>query len=446
MKNLVLSMIALAGLTAACGSSFPTPTDRLAASEAAIRSAKELGAQNDPQAALHVKLADEQVASAKNLMHDGDNRRADLVLQRADSDAELAVMMTREKQAKTAADQAKANLNGQRAERRRERHQRTDAASEPHPAGADHATHEQRQVRIESKAMRTFMNTKILFGAALTALSAVACGPTIPPKELADARTQYQMSAQGPAATESPAQLHNAKVALDQAESAFAKDGDKPWVKDEAYVALRKAQLADVMAQVQMQNKAKTQADIDAQKLQASQLQNAEHNLAKTQDQLDAEKNARAEAERRAAQALADLQRIASVKQETRGMVITLSGSVLFATDQSVLLPAAVSKLNDVADALTKGNPDSNITIEGHTDSTGTHDHNMVLSQQRAEAVKGALVARGVAPDRIQTVGVGPDRPIADNKTPEGRANNRRVEIIVSGGNPSSTTTTTTHQ
>lgn len=113
MKNLVLSMIALAGLTAACGSSFPTPTDRLASSEAAIRSAKELGAQNDPQAALHVKLADEQVATAKNLMRDGENKRADLVLQRADSDAELAVMMTREKQAKAAADQSRQNLNGQ---------------------------------------------------------------------------------------------------------------------------------------------------------------------------------------------------------------------------------------------------------------------------------------------------------------------------------------------
>ena len=95
--------------------------------------------------------------------------------------------------------------------------------------------------------MRTLMNSKILLGAALTALTA-ACSATVPPKELADARTQYQMSAQGPAAAETPAQLHNAKVALDQAESSFAKDGDKPYVKDEAYVALREAQLADVMA------------------------------------------------------------------------------------------------------------------------------------------------------------------------------------------------------
>ena len=298
------------------------------------------------------------------------------------------------------------------------------------------------------------VNLSVLFGTALTALTAltaVACGPTIPPKELADARTQYQMTAQGPAAAETPTQVHNAKVALDQAENAFADKGDKPEVKDKAYVALRKAQIADVMANVQIANKAKAQADLDAQRAQAEQLKNANANLAstqgalaKTQDQLDREKVARAEAERKAAQALADLQKIASVKQETRGMVITLSGSVLFETDKAALLPTAMSKLNEVADALIKGNPDANITIEGHTDSTGNRDHNMVLSQQRAESVKQALVGRGVAADRIKTVGVGPDRPTADNKSPEGRANNRRVEIIVDSGNPSSTTTTTT--
>jgi len=163
-------------------------------------------------------------------------------------------------------------------------------------------------------------------------------------------------------------------------------------------------------------------------------LQNTQGALAKTQAQLDAEKVARADAEKKAAQALADLQKIASVKQETRGMVITLSGSVLFETDKAALLPQAMNKLNDVADALIKGNPDSNITIEGHTDSTGSRDHNMVLSQQRAEAVKQALVGRGVSADRIKTVGVGPDRPIADNKSPEGRADNRRVEIVVDNG------------
>ena len=113
MKN-VLSMMAAAGLVAACGSSMQPPTDRLASSEAAIRSAKELGAQNDPQASLHVKLADEQMASARNLMKDGDNRRADLVLQRASSDAELAVMIARERAAKTEAEKARLTLEARK--------------------------------------------------------------------------------------------------------------------------------------------------------------------------------------------------------------------------------------------------------------------------------------------------------------------------------------------
>jgi outer membrane protein OmpA-like peptidoglycan-associated protein len=112
-------------------------------------------------------------------------------------------------------------------------------------------------------------------------------------------------------------------------------------------------------------------------------------------------------------------------------MVITLSGSVLFASNESTLLPAAMVKLNEVADALIKGNPDSNITVEGHTDSQGQRQYNMDLGEKRAKAVRDQLVSRGVAADRIKAVGVGPDRPVADNKTAEGRANNRRVEIIV---------------
>ena len=91
----------------------------------------------------------------------------------------------------------------------------------------------------------------------------------------------------------------------------------------------------------------------------------------------------------------------------------------------------AIVKLNEVADALIKGNPDSNITVEGHTDSQGQRQYNMDLGEKRAKAVRDQLVSRGVAQDRIKAVGIGPDRPVADNKSAEGRANNRRVEIIV---------------
>ncbi|MBS2017560.1 MAG: DUF4398 and OmpA-like domain-containing protein [Deltaproteobacteria bacterium] len=259
----------------------------------------------------------------------------------------------------------------------------------------------------------------------------VGCGSTLPPKELVDARAAYQTAAKGPAAQQSPAELHVAKQALDQAERSFNDEGDAPQTKDFSYVAIRKAQLADASARAALAVKEKEALEREAQNIQADQLHKTRGELAKTQDQLSKEKAAREKAEKEAAQAMADLKRIADVKNESRGMVITLSGSVLFPTNESTLLPAAMVKLNEVADALIKGNPDSNITIEGHTDSQGQRQYNMDLSQKRAESVKAQLVSRGVAADRIKTVGVGPDRPIADNKSADGRANNRRVEIIV---------------
>ena len=278
------------------------------------------------------------------------------------------------------------------------------------------------------------------------ALLAACAPPAMPPKELVDARTEYAAAANGPAASESPAQLHAARTALDNAERRFQEDGDALPTRDRAYIALRKAQIAQTIAQTQLALTAKAEADAQAARQQSESLrraqetiQSSQQSLAKTQQQLEQERAAHAEAERRAAQAMADLRRIASVRQESRGMVITLSGSVLFRTAEATLLPGAVVRLNDVADALIKGNPDANITIEGHTDSQGSTEYNQDLSQRRAESVKAQLVARGVAADRIKTVGVGEDRPIASNTSPEGRANNRRVEIIVGEERPPST-------
>ena len=102
-----LGLLVLAG----CGSSLPPPSDRLATAEAASRSARELGADREPKAALHLKLAQEQIEQAKKLMTDGDNKRADLVLQRASSDAELSVMLAKENNASTEAQKAKEKVN-----------------------------------------------------------------------------------------------------------------------------------------------------------------------------------------------------------------------------------------------------------------------------------------------------------------------------------------------
>ena len=112
-------------------------------------------------------------------------------------------------------------------------------------------------------------------------------------------------------------------------------------------------------------------------------------------------------------------------------MVITLSGGVLFASAKAELLPEAVIKLNTVAEALTQQDPDSKMVVEGHTDSQGAAGYNQDLSQRRAEAVRAHLVSRGIAADRITAQGFGLTRPVADNTSTEGRANNRRVEIVV---------------
>jgi outer membrane protein OmpA-like peptidoglycan-associated protein len=90
-----------------------------------------------------------------------------------------------------------------------------------------------------------------------------------------------------------------------------------------------------------------------------------------------------------------------------------------------------MSSLDNVAIAL-KSTPDRNITVEGHTDSVGSRAFNMDLSLRRAQSVRDHLVSRGLPSETVRANGVGPDRPIASNGTADGRANNRRVEIVVS--------------
>ena len=101
----VISSLAFAISVGACGGA-PVPTERMVASEAALRGAQEVGAQNVPQAALHLKLAEEQIAKAKQLISDGDNERADYVLIRAKADAELALALAKESNAKADAQRA----------------------------------------------------------------------------------------------------------------------------------------------------------------------------------------------------------------------------------------------------------------------------------------------------------------------------------------------------
>jgi outer membrane protein OmpA-like peptidoglycan-associated protein len=127
---------------------------------------------------------------------------------------------------------------------------------------------------------------------------------------------------------------------------------------------------------------------------------------------------------------LAALAKVMAVKEDARGSVITLSGSVLFRTNEATLMPGAQARLDQVAEALL-ASPGRNVLVEGFTDSQGSDQSNMDLSQRRADAVRSYLVQRGCDATRIQGHGIGEGRPVADNATAEGRANNRRVEIVL---------------
>jgi OmpA-OmpF porin, OOP family len=116
------------------------------------------------------------------------------------------------------------------------------------------------------------------------------------------------------------------------------------------------------------------------------------------------------------------------VKQEIKEKVSYAANNILFVTGSARLASSSNKGLNDVVNIM-KANPDMKLAIEGHTDNTGSVATNQRLSQERADAVKKYLVAKGIDESRITSSGHGADMPIADNKTASGRAKNRRVEL-----------------
>ncbi len=111
---------------------------------------------------------------------------------------------------------------------------------------------------------------------------------------------------------------------------------------------------------------------------------------------------------------------------------VTYAADTFFDFDKSVLKPEGKAKLNDLVDKIKAINLEVIIAV-GHTDAVGSDAYNQKLSMRRSQAVKAYLVSKGVDKTRIYTEGKGEKQPVADNKTKEGRAKNRRVEIEVVG-------------
>lgn len=174
-----------------------------------------------------------------------------------------------------------------------------------------------------------------------------------------------------------------------------------------------------------------------AQAMALSELSSAEAEQARRLAEAQSQEAALARREADLASAAAESLRLQlqtmTATSEARGQVMTLSGDA-FASGQFRLRPEARANLQRVVEFVDRF-PDKNVLIEGHTDNQGSSNLNQVLSQQRAERVRDALVQEGVASERLTAVGLGMGRPIADNNTAEGRARNRRVEIVVLGAN-----------
>lgn len=125
-----------------------------------------------------------------------------------------------------------------------------------------------------------------------------------------------------------------------------------------------------------------------------------------------------------------DLGDSATITNTGDRLIVSMSQDILFATDSASLSYSIRDELRSVARSL-NDYPNSTIQVLGHTDNTGSAAYNLDLSQRRAAAVSAELIAAGVTASRIQSIGRGEDQPIASNLTVEGRAQNRRVEIVI---------------
>ena len=270
------------------------------------------------------------------------------------------------------------------------------------------------------------MKKLLLVGAVTAAIAACASAPQRS-EQVEQARAEIQTLSQDPLAQQSAGKdLEAARKSLQDAELALQQKQPPAVVDHYAYLAKRHAEAGEARVSEAHSRQEVASAQEDRNKIL---MDSRSREAMNAQAQAEAAKNQTAAAQAQLANAqqqLADLQ----AKQTDRGVVVTL-GDVLFDTGQATLKPGATMALNRLATFLS-ANPQTKVLIEGHTDSRGGDDYNIGLSERRARAVATELQSRGISADQVQTLGRGKSYPVASNATPEGRQQNRRVEIVFS--------------
>jgi outer membrane protein OmpA-like peptidoglycan-associated protein len=295
-----------------------------------------------------------------------------------------------------------------------------------------------------------FASSLTALAAACAVLAGCASAPTVTPA-LQQARSNVRAAEADPAVLKyASLDVKKAGDSLRRAEELSAKRESPADIDSAAYVASTQARTAMALARAASEEEAikaaeadreRARADANARRASVAQAQaaNAQIAAANASAEANAARQQAAAANMDAAQAqaqaaalakeLADLQ----AKQTDRGMLVTL-GDVLFEFGRAEIKPAAQNEIAKLANYLNQ-HPDRRVLIEGFTDSVGSDQANLTLSQRRSQAVADALRARGVDPTRIEARGYGEAYPVASNSSNTDRAMNRRVEVYISNDN-----------
>jgi outer membrane protein OmpA-like peptidoglycan-associated protein len=278
--------------------------------------------------------------------------------------------------------------------------------------------------------------------AAATALALVACQTTPPMNtDLVAARDAVSQARADPMAARSAAvELERAQEALQRAERAWAANRNTEETQHLSYLARRRAEIAMAVAsqaqadeRLQQAGAERERARLDARTREVDvatkATREAQANAQSAQGEAEAALRQAARDRERAAALERDLQSL-QARPTQRGLVVTM-GEVLFATGGATLQPGALRSVQQLAQVLQQY-PERRVLVEGFTDSQGSEQLNLALSMRRAEAFRQALLADGVAPDRIEVRAHGREYPLADNSIAAGRQQNRRVEVLFS--------------
>ncbi len=277
--------------------------------------------------------------------------------------------------------------------------------------------------------------TKTLITLAAIAFAISGCKQE-PTPQLKEAQSLYEnVKSDTKVQENAPIALYEAQKTLKKAQAA---ESEKE-MNHLAYLAKRRVQIAkeiakrkEALKKIEELKQIKNRVILEAREAEIErakrEIEEKTKLLKSTEEQIKAERErikAEQEKTKKLQQQLAELH----AKQTKRGLVLTL-GDVLFETNKADLLPGAMRSIDKLA-AFLKSYPNRKVLIEGHTDSRGSEAYNLKLSQKRANAVKEALIERGIDPSRIIAKGYGEAYPVASNLTAAGRQQNRRVEIVI---------------